>query len=45
MMEKLGTVTIDVYKNETNQYSFSINEDNDDLGCVVNVLEDTLKYY
>lgn len=44
-MEKLGTVTIEVYKNESNEYSFSINEDNDDLCCVVDVLEDTLKYY
>lgn len=44
-MEKLGTVVIEVYKNEANQYSFSINEDNEDLSCVVNVLEDTLRYY
>lgn len=44
-MEKLGTVTIDVYRNEVNEYSFSINEDTDDLSCVVNVLEDTLKCY
>ncbi len=44
-MKKLGTVTIDVYRDETNQYSFDINEDNDSLSCVVNVLEDMLKYY
>ena len=44
-MEKLGTVVIEVYRNEVNEYSFSINEDNEDLSCVVNVLEDTLKYY
>lgn len=44
-MEKLGTVIIEVYKNESNQYSFSIKEDNDNLACVVDVLEDTLKYY
>lgn len=44
-MKKMGTVTIDVFKSEANQYSFSIKEDNDDLCCVVDVLEDTLKYY
>lgn len=44
-MEKLGTVTIDVYKDEVNQYSFAIQEDTDDLSCVKDVIEDTLKYY
>lgn len=44
-MSKLGTVTIDVYKDESNQYSFLINEDNDDLSCVRYVIEDTLKRY
>jgi hypothetical protein len=44
-LEKLGTVTIEVYRDTSNQYSFNIDEDSEDLSCVVNVLEDTLKYY
>jgi hypothetical protein len=44
-LEKIGTVTIEVYKDSSNQYSFTFDEDNEDLSCVVNVLEDTLKYY
>lgn len=42
---KLGTITIEVFKDEANHYSFDINEDNDDLDCVAYVLEDTLKMY
>lgn len=44
-MEKLGTVTVDVYKDEGDQYSFAIKEDTIDLSCVKDVIEDTLKYY
>lgn len=44
-MEKLGTVTVDVYKDEGNQYSFAVKEDTIDLSCVKDIIEDTLKYY
>ncbi len=44
-MKELGRITIDVYKNESNQYDFLINENNEDLSCIRDVIEDTLKYY
>ncbi len=44
-MKQLGTITIDVSKDDRNQYSFEFNHSNDNLSCIVNVLQDTLKYY
>ena len=44
-MQDLGKITIEVYKDEANKYSFSINENNEDLACIKYVLEDTLKCY
>ena len=44
-MQELGKITIDVYKDDSNQYSFSINENNEDLSCIRYVIEDTLKCY
>ena len=44
-MENLGKITIKVYKDDTNHYSFSINGDNEDLDCIRYVVEDALKFY
>ena len=44
-MKDLGTITIKVYVDEINHYSFFIREDNDDLSCIRYVVEDTLKFY
>ena len=44
-MKEIGSITIDVLKDDADQYSFSFNKSTDDLSCIVDVLEDTLKYY
>lgn len=44
-MKELGTITIRVIKDESNNYSFNVYEDNDDLSCIRYVIEDTLKKY
>lgn len=44
-MKDLGTITIDVLKDDKNQYAFSFNNSNEDLSCIIDVLQDTLKCY
>lgn len=44
-MKELGNILIKVSKDEMNHYSFDIQNDNDELSCVADVLEDTLKKY
>lgn len=44
-MQELGIIHIKVAKDESNHYSFDIQNDNDNLSCVADVLEDTLKKY
>lgn len=44
-MKELGQIIINVTTDETNHYSFDIHNDNDELSCVTDVLEDTLKKY
>ena len=44
-LKEFGTITIDVLKDEANQYLFDIPKDNKDLSCIVDVLEDSLKEY
>ncbi len=44
-LKEFGTITIDVLKDEANQYLFAFNQSNDKLSCIVDVLENTLKKY
>lgn len=44
-MKELGTITIRVTKDSTNNYSFNVYEDNEDLCYIRYVIEDTLKKY
>ena len=44
-MKELGQIIIKVIKDSSNHYSFDIYKDNDELSCVADVLEDTLKKY
>lgn len=44
-MKELGTITIKVTKDSTNNYSFNVYEDNEDLCYIRYVIEDTLKKY
>jgi hypothetical protein len=44
-MKELGTITIRVTKDGTNNYSFNVYEDNEDLCYIRYVIEDTLKKY
>lgn len=44
-MEKIGTVTISVYKDKQNKNEFQILVDNENVLPVSYVLEDTLKMY
>lgn len=44
-MKDLGKIVINVSKDENNNYSFDIHEDNDDLSCIKYVIEDTLNKY
>ena len=43
-MDKIGTITIDVYK-ENDKTSFIIKSDNEDVLPIQYVIEDTLKLY
>ncbi len=44
-MKELGKIIINVSTDGANHYSFDIHNDNDELSCVTDVLEDTLKKY
>lgn len=44
-MKEIGIVTINVLKDEANNYLFDIQHDNDNLYNVCEVVEDALKYY
>lgn len=44
-MNKIGTVTVSVFKNADNSTSFKIETDNDIILPVSYVIEDTLKMY
>lgn len=44
-MKELGQIIINVTTDETYHCSFDIHNDNDELSCVTDVLEDTLKKY
>ena len=44
--EKIGTVSVSVFKNKNTGFSsFSVNAENDDVLQVSYVIEDTLKMY
>lgn len=45
IMNKIGTVTISVYKCNDDSTSFEIKTDNENVLPVSYVIEDTLKYY
>ena len=42
---KCGTITVSVYKNESNKRFFQIISDNDDVLPVSYIIEDTLSLY
>ena len=44
-LKELGKIIINVTKDGFNHYTFDIRNDNDDLSCITDVLEDTLKKY
>ena len=44
-MEKIGTITVSVFRNENNQTDFQIQTDNENILPVSYVIEDTLKKY
>lgn len=44
-MNKIGTVTISVFKTKDDSTSFEIETDNDNVLPVSYVIEDTLKFY
>lgn len=44
-LEKLGTVTVSVFKSDNNTTNFRIETDNDNVLPVSYVIEDTLKFY
>ena len=44
-LEKLGTITVSVFKGEDNNTNFHIETDNDTVLPVSYVIEDTLKLY
>lgn len=44
-LKEIGKIIINVTKDISNNYSFNIHNDNDDLSCIIDVLEDTLKMY
>ena len=44
-MQKVGTITIDVFRKSDNTKTFEIQSDSDDLLPVSYVIEDTLKKY
>lgn len=44
-LEKLGTITVSVFKNDDNITDFHIETDNDSVLPVSYVIEDTLKLY
>ena len=44
-MQKIGTVTVSVYKTEHDNTHFEIQSNNDDVLPVQYVIEDTLKLY
>lgn len=44
-LDKLGTVTVSVFKNDENHTDFSIEVDDDSVLPVSYVIEDTLKLY
>ena len=44
-LKELGKIIINVMKDGFNHFSFDIQNDNDDLSCITDVLEDTLKKY
>lgn len=45
ILEKLGTITVSVFKNAENVTDFCIETDNDNVLPVSYVIEDTLKLY
>ena len=45
ILEKLGTITVSVFKNAENVTDFCIETDNDNVFRVSYVIEDTLKLY
>lgn len=44
-MSELGKIVINVLKDKENHYAFDVHEENDDLVCIKEVIEDTLKMY
>ncbi len=44
-MNKIGTITVSVFKSDDNSTSFKIETDDDDVLPVSYVIEDTLKFY
>lgn len=44
-MKEIGNIIIHVIKDPENHYLFDVHEDNDDLVCIKDVIEDTLKLY
>ena len=44
-MNKIGTVTVSVFKTDDNATSFDVEIDNDDVEQVSYVIEDTLKKF
>lgn len=44
-MEKLGDITISVFRDENNRTNFQIKTNNEDILPVSYVIEDTLKMY
>ncbi len=45
ILEKLGTITVSVFKSEDNHTDFRVEADNDNVLPVSYVIEDTLKLY
>lgn len=44
-MQKIGTVTVSVYKSEHDNTHFEVESNNDDVVPVQEVIEDVLKLY
>ncbi len=44
-VNKIGTITVSVFKSDDNSTSFKIETDDDDVLPVSYVIEDTLKFY
>ncbi len=44
-MKELGKIVINVQKDKLDHYMFEVHEENDDLECIKEVIEDTLKLY